>query len=445
MHLESMRNRYHRIVPAALVIAVTALASCKVAWADPLYSFQPQDRPPTDGSGPMGGGYGPMGGPGGYPGMQAGGMMPYGAPQGYAPAYPSDQEMAGSYSTTQYPGMQTQFQQPVPGGGYGPGPGAVAPYPVDSYGQSMPLPRRLNVRRWSVGFEVLALTEGSHPNGGPIILQSAAQNGMGPTTTRFTNNDLTGSYGFGPKVTLGVAATPRRSYEVVYFGIYDWKRSYAAVGDGTLTIPDPNTINTLGAVLTEYRGDDVMTMLYRIDINNVELNVLQAAFSENRRFVAGFRYLDWHEQFTLRATDQGTVTNNEMRFTTGNNLFGGQIGYNGTIVGSLGATTIKIRAGLFDNESSQHSVIRFQNNASIFRDTMARADGPASLGELAFSHTMTPSQHLQVNLGYNLIWIQGLARAPGQIDFTDVGGGTGINKTDSVFLHGASAGATLSW
>jgi len=41
--------------------------------------------------------------------------------------------------------MQTQYQQPVPGEGYGPGPGNVAPYPVDPYAQSMPLPQRLNV------------------------------------------------------------------------------------------------------------------------------------------------------------------------------------------------------------------------------------------------------------------------------------------------------------
>ena len=48
---------------------------------------------------------------------------------------------------------------------------------------------------------------------------------------------------------------------------------------------------------------------------------------------------------------------------------------------------------------------------------------------------------LVLRAGYEAIWLQGVALAPGQIDETNViSGAAGINANSGVFYHGATAG-----
>jgi hypothetical protein len=49
-------------------------------------------------------------------------------------------------------------------------------------------------------------------------------------------------------------------------------------------------------------------------------------------------------------------------------------------------------------------------------------------------------------LGYNLIWIEGVALAPDQLDFTNTTtSGSGIDTDGGVFLHGVNAGLEARW
>ena len=45
-----------------------------------------------------------------------------------------------------------------------------------------------------------------------------------------------------------------------------------------------------------------------------------------------------------------------------------------------------------------------------------------------------------------MMWIEGLTRAPEQVDLSDnFDSGTAIYSDGSIFLHGLSLGATFSW
>jgi hypothetical protein len=51
-----------------------------------------------------------------------------------------------------------------------------------------------------------------------------------------------------------------------------------------------------------------------------------------------------------------------------------------------------------------------------------------------------------LRVGYNLIWLTGVALAPDQWDFTpSQAGGTGLNGTGSMFLSGANLGLEARW
>ena len=48
--------------------------------------------------------------------------------------------------------------------------------------------------------------------------------------------------------------------------------------------------------------------------------------------------------------------------------------------------------------------------------------------------------------GYNVMWVEGVALAPNQLDFTDTPtSGTELRSTGGVFFHGANAGVVFQW
>ena len=51
------------------------------------------------------------------------------------------------------------------------------------------------------------------------------------------------------------------------------------------------------------------------------------------------------------------------------------------------------------------------------------------------------NKRVSVRAGYNLLWIEGVALAPDQLDFTFTStSGTALNDGGGVFLHGVSVG-----
>ena len=53
-----------------------------------------------------------------------------------------------------------------------------------------------------------------------------------------------------------------------------------------------------------------------------------------------------------------------------------------------------------------------------------------------------------LRVGYNLLWLTGVALAPDQFDFSASTGpeaGAGVQRTGSLFLNGASAGVEARW
>jgi hypothetical protein len=70
----------------------------------------------------------------------------------------------------------------------------------------------------------------------------------------------------------------------------------------------------------------------------------------------------------------------------------------------------------------------------------------AFIGELGFSATYQVTSTLYAKAGYNLLWVEGIARAPDQLDFTDTPeSGTALVIGKGAFLHGANVGLEARW
>jgi hypothetical protein len=383
-------------------------------------------------------GYGP---PPGYGAPQYGPPQFYAQQAGYAapPGFDGAAQFAGGMppTMTQYPGAQVQYQAPMPPPPYaGANPYTGGPTIGDgSLVRGPNLPRQVT-RRWSVGLDFLALTEGGTPTG-PVLVQDA-----GTGVPIFTSAGLISTWGMGPKVTLAYAANEVRSFEIAYWGIYDWQRNYGAIGNGNLQLAGPIALATF-----DFFAADVMNFTYRTDINSVEVNMLQMGISPYSKWLFGFRYIDWREKLVLHSTDFTTNTTSDFSVKTGNALFGAQTGWNGAHDwGAAGVSTVKLRGGIFDNSQSQSTLLNDFGNTFQLRNTTAKTNGPSTLAEFGLMHTINAGTRLEIRAGYNLIWIWGLARAPSNVDLSDTAqSSTTVQNKGDVFLHGFQLGSTFRW
>ena len=72
--------------------------------------------------------------------------------------------------------------------------------------------------------------------------------------------------------------------------------------------------------------------------------------------------------------------------------------------------------------------------------------GVGFLGDLNYTVSRRLSDMWWLRLGYNMIWLSGVALAPDQWDFTNTAAsGTTLVGGGGVFLHGANLGLEARW
>ena len=72
--------------------------------------------------------------------------------------------------------------------------------------------------------------------------------------------------------------------------------------------------------------------------------------------------------------------------------------------------------------------------------------GVGFLGDLNYTVTRRLNDTWWLRLGYNMIWLSGVALAPDQWDFTNTAAsGTTLVGGGGVFLHGANLGLEARW
>ena len=330
--------------------------------------------------------------------------------------------------------VPAQFEQPMPG------PGMAGPMPVFAGppGDESTFAGRRAARgkaRWSIGAESLFLTEGGNPKG-PALIQQVSNDAI-----LLSASQLDGSRGVGSRFTVGRQHSERLGYEFVYSGLYSAKQSAAQFLQNDLALAGPIAL----ASFDFYQADN-MTVTYDTTFHNFESNFVVTSDAGIGSFVIGGRFIYWKERFDLQSTDSDQFTSDYV-VNAMNRLYGGQIGWNGAVNTALGDTLVKLRGGIFGSHSSQGQSLYDLGNTFDLRPATGGFDNRTSyLGECSIIQCFNPAECVDLRIGYTMMWIQGLTRAPEQVDLTDnFDSGSAIHSDGSVFMHGFSLGATFSW
>lgn len=282
----------------------------------------------------------------------------------------------------------------------------------------------------------LQLDHGSNGNT-PVILDSTTG------ATLLGTYDLTYPMSAGPRLTLGRRFGEGAAVELLYFGLNYWDASRTVVGDNDLRIP-----GDLGLATFDFFNADQLTVNQNATINNVEVNFWAPTGDSPFGIAAGFRYLNLDERFRISGLDSDTGAS-RYAIATRNNLFGAQLAARYRQMqfagGRLGLESYA-KAGIFGNSVGMNQLVTDFDNTFVARNTAVSSGQAAFIGDIGLTGLVRLTDSVNIRLGYTLIWIEGVARAANQLDFTDSAtSGTSFAYGQGAFMQGITAGFEFGW
>jgi hypothetical protein len=238
------------------------------------------------------------------------------------------------------------------------------------------------------------------------------------------------------------------AYEVVYLGVFDPSDSAHVEREDLLMLP-----GGLGQNVNNFFMADTVDVEYSSDLHSVETNLLHCGCCRDGcvdgrsiEWIAGFRYLNLDEDFSITAFDSGEGTT-DYSIETENNLYGAQFGGRYRRCSGCLGCEMTLKGGVFANdvEQSQDPIIDFSN---FVRRTGRGSDEveAAFVGDLNVTLIWQFCELWGLRAGYNVIWLEGVALAPDQLDFTySANSGRKLDADGGVFLHGVNVGLETRW
>jgi hypothetical protein len=241
-------------------------------------------------------------------------------------------------------------------------------------------------------------------------------------------------------------------WELGYFGVYGMSASRIA------TATPPQYLQMPGPIGNDLTADGESALVkYNSVINSAEANVFRTSnywrdYTESwltLDWLAGFRYVGVEEQASINTTCCINTTDTLVPYSvrTRNNMFGGQIGSRARWTWERWAVEGWAKAGILGNSQKQIQdplidYTGFQQRGAL----SATGTDVGFIGDINLSVIYRLTDVWGIRAGYNTVWINGLALAPNQFDFTNTSvSGTGLNSGDGIFLNGANLGLEARW
>jgi hypothetical protein len=279
-------------------------------------------------------------------------------------------------------------------------------------------------------------------------------------TTFVSTSDLNFDFDPGLRATIGLRLCGGQAVEFSYFGLFEGSANAVAASSDPaafLTFPD----NLFGNVFVD---PDRVGVNYSSRLHSFEMNCpcccgccdeccdqcgRREACCQSVEWFTGFRYSDLSEELDISAerTVAGGLEEGSYDLRTTNHLYGVQVGARERHTrGRLGwEATGKV--GIFGNDARQtQSVTDFPDFP--IRPTVSSSGGQvAFMGDTNISALYRLTNVWNLRAGYNLIWIEGLALAPDQLDFdlASATGGSQLHSGGGMFLHGVNVGLEARW
>ncbi len=275
-------------------------------------------------------------------------------------------------------------------------------------------------------------------------------------TTLLSTSDLRSNFNSGMQATFGMPIRGGRALEFSYFGLFAGNTTASAVK------PDPGAFlifpnNLVGNAFVDMDRADVT---YSSWINSFAVNFPCCCGCCNdsccgdtrcRSFTwfGGFRYLSLGEQLNIstQRTVGGGLEPGNYNIRTANNLYGMQLGARIRRTSGRFGWDGSSFAGIFGNAAQQTQSVTDFPNFPLRPPVSSRAGGAAFVGGANLSGLYALTNVWNLVAGYNVLWIEGVALAPDQLDFNFAAaqGGSQINNRGGVFLHGVNVGLEGRW
>jgi len=298
--------------------------------------------------------------------------------------------------------------------------------------------------------EGLILDRNNQSANQPLVL---TQVGDDLFATLLSVGDLNPGVGGGVRALFGYRLHDCWALELGYLGVFDQSANASVIQqenqEGLLLPGD------LGLAVNNFYFANRIDASYSSSLHSAEANLVCCNCCcecdnncRSMEWLVGFRYLNLGENFSLTSYDDAeSVSTYAVR--TRNQLYGAQVG--GRLRRCVGRWSFEGtgKAGLFGNDARQYSdaIVDFPDNFEVRPATWASRTQVAFAGELNFTGIYQINNVWGLRAGYNLLWLEGLALAPDQLDFTNLDGisGTGIASSGGVFMHGVSVGLEARW
>ena len=303
---------------------------------------------------------------------------------------------------------------------------------------------------WVARFEAIALWRNA-PASRPLFntFDPVAQT-VGPTA--FNANQLQSDPLAAPRLTIARLDECGRGFEAAYLyaGNFYSQRSLPTVQNGYAVATPGIYGNPYGPNATPISSaQEQLTGT----LQSAEINFREPLGWGSTRFLAGFRWLQWWETWSMVGvpSDPTTFGTDTWGNNSNNNLYGGQIGLDSMLWNSGKGFRLEglVKAGAYYNAASQTST--YSNdvtpvNGSI---TVNSPAGAAFVGEVGLTGVVPLRRNLDLRVGYFGLWLQGLAQPTQQLSGQTLSAtlppsGT-LTTNGGVILQGVSLGLEGRW
>jgi hypothetical protein len=262
-------------------------------------------------------------------------------------------------------------------------------------------------------------------------------------TPRLDAGDFSYDYESGFELSLSRRFGPCWDLELRYLLVDGWSDSLATTFDGGVgtVVTDPPTL--FGGF-----GSGVATS--SSELESFEL-MPWYALSEQIRVGGGFRWLRFDDSLNL-AFIPGAGPSSAIDIGARNDLYGFQLGADVLLwnAGRFSVETIG-KIGIYGNHA-RHSIVLADpvGDPDATLGIGDREDDLAWVGEAGITAGYAINCRWTARVGYQLLWIDGLALAPEQLGSTTALGGfdparTTTNTSGDVLLHGLTMGLEVRW
>jgi hypothetical protein len=212
----------------------------------------------------------------------------------------------------------------------------------------------------------------------------------------------------------------------------------------------------LGVASNVFQDGVTVNMDYRSQLQGAEINFPCCSccedpcgqYATSREWLLGFRYLRLNEDLHISgAKPVGSLIETAYYdVASRNDLYGGQFGVRLRRCRGQFSWEGTAKIGIYYDQAGQDQVFVDYPNFFLRDPTSANGGSVACVSDLNLTAIYQLNDTWGLRVGYNAMWIQGVAMAPDQLDFSFAStSGADLNTAGGMFLHGVNVGLESRW